>query len=47
MNERKIIVNELLCYCVNARETMNRDSIEMVISGYFEINELTLARDTH
>ena len=45
MNERKIIVNELLCYCVNARETMNRDSIEMVISGYFEINELTLAKE--
>ena len=24
---------------------MNRDSIEMVISGYFEINELTLAKE--
>ena len=46
MNEMKIIVNGLLCYCMNTRETINRNSIVMVISGYFEIKELILAKET-
>ena len=42
---RQIIINEVLCFCVNARETMNRDSMVMVISGYFEIDELSVAKE--
>ena len=42
---RKIIINEVLCFCVNARKTMNRDSMVMVISGYFEIDELSVAKE--
>ena len=42
---RKIIINEVLCFCINARETMNRDSMVMVISGYFEIDELSFAKE--
>ena len=42
---RKIIINEVLCFCVNVRETMNRDSMVMVISGYFEIDELSVYKE--
>ena len=44
MANRLIIVNEVLCFCVNARETMNRDSIQMVLSGFFTTDELLNAK---